>query len=199
MPAQKRMSLKQMETQAKAQCFDWNAKYPEGTTVSYESILGRGETCRTTTKGEAFVSSCTAVVYVQDVSGYVSLEHCTPVADREAAAPAPTVNVPVQKITFADSGQDFTEWYVRDGIVIDCQPSQGRVWVGAQVLQEPADIAVGGQLNVKGRATGEPTTLKHKIEAVVTLDDGQAMQAIEFGRQWAVIIGCTPASLHLSA
>jgi len=80
MPAPKRMSLKQMEIHAKALCFDWNEKHKAGTTVSYESVLGRGETHRTKTNGEAFVSSCAAVIFIEGVSGYVSLEHCTAVS-----------------------------------------------------------------------------------------------------------------------
>lgn len=86
MPARKQMSLKQMEVQAKAQCFDWNAKYPKGTTVSYEALKGRGETHRTKTSGEAFVSSCEAVIFIEAVSGYVSIEHCTPVIGGDDAA-----------------------------------------------------------------------------------------------------------------
>jgi hypothetical protein len=81
MPARKQMSLKQMEVEAKAKCFDWNAKHQEGTTVSYESVLGRGETLRTKTNGEAFVSSCEAVIFIEGVSGYVSLDHCTAVSE----------------------------------------------------------------------------------------------------------------------
>ncbi len=81
MAARKQMSLKQMEVQAKAACFDWNAKYPDGTLVSYESIVGRGETKRVQTAGEAFVSSCEAVVFVSGISGYVSLDHCTAIQE----------------------------------------------------------------------------------------------------------------------
>lgn len=86
MPPRKQMSLKQMETQAKANCFDWNGKHQAGTTVSYEAVLGRGETHRTKTSGEAFVSSCEAVIFIEAVSGYVSLEHCTAVADEAVSA-----------------------------------------------------------------------------------------------------------------
>jgi len=39
----------------------------------------------------------------------------------------------VQKITLADQGQDFIEWFVREGIVIDCQPFQGQLWVGTRL------------------------------------------------------------------
>lgn len=86
MPQRKQMSLKQMETQAKAKCFDWNNQHPDGATVSYESVLGRGETHRCKTEGKAFVSSCEAVIYIEDVSGYVSLEHCTVVAEETEGA-----------------------------------------------------------------------------------------------------------------
>lgn len=86
MPPRKQMSLKQMETQAKAACFDWNNKHPDGALVSYESIIGRGETHRAKTNGAAFVSSCEAVIFIDGVSGYVSLEHCTAVAEPAASA-----------------------------------------------------------------------------------------------------------------
>lgn len=86
MPPRKQMSLKQMEIQAKALCFDWNAKNAAGTAVSYEAIVGRGEPLRTETLGDAFVSSCEAVVFVAGVSGYVSLEHCTAVPGGHDAA-----------------------------------------------------------------------------------------------------------------
>ena len=66
-----------MEIEAKARCFDWNEKYPNGALVSFESVLGRGESCRCNTNGAAFVSSCEAVIFIEGVSGYVSLEHCT--------------------------------------------------------------------------------------------------------------------------
>lgn len=85
MPPRKQISLKQMEINAKAQCFDWNGKHPAGTLVSYESIIGRGETRRAKTSGEAFVSSCEAVIYIEGVSGYVSIEHCTAVAEEVAS------------------------------------------------------------------------------------------------------------------
>lgn len=79
MPAPKRMSLRAQETQAKAQCYDWNKKYPAGVCVSYQELLGRGETHRAKTTGAAFVMCCQAVIFVEGLSGAVSLEHCTAV------------------------------------------------------------------------------------------------------------------------
>ncbi len=82
MPAsRKNLSLKQLETLAKAACFDWNNKYPDGALVSYESIIGRGETHRGRTRGEAMVQSCEAVIFIEGKSGFVSLEHCTAVPE----------------------------------------------------------------------------------------------------------------------
>lgn len=38
-----------------------------------------------------------------------------------------------------DSGNaDFTTWYMRDGVVVDCQPFQGTVWVNSTFLRAPA-------------------------------------------------------------
>lgn len=40
----------------------------------------------------------------------------------------------MQTIKFEDKGQDFTEWVINDGVVVDCQPHQARVWVGKEVV-----------------------------------------------------------------
>jgi len=86
MPAQrKQMSLKQQETLAKAACHAWNEKYPDGVVVSFEEIIGRGETHRGKAS-QAMVQSCEAVVFIQGKSGFVSLEHCTPIEDPAAGA-----------------------------------------------------------------------------------------------------------------
>lgn len=88
MPApRKQMPLKQMEVIAKAACHDWNEKYPDGVLVSFEEIIGRGETHRGRA-GQAMVQSCEAVVFIQGKSGYVSLEHCTPIEEQAAGTEA---------------------------------------------------------------------------------------------------------------
>jgi hypothetical protein len=180
------MSLKQMEAQAKAQCFDWNEKHPNGTMVSYESVMGSGETHRCRTNGKAFVSSCEAVIFIERVSGYVSLEHCTAVA----AQP-----VPVIKITLEDRGQDFTEWYVRDGVVIDCQPNQGRFWVGTKVMS-CADLVAGSTINVI-TLSGEETTLNYPVQAIETLSPDTSAEVEGYGRKWADMQGIAHAALGL--
>lgn len=81
----KNMSLRAQETAAKAQCYDWNAKHQGDTRVTYEELLGSGETIQTVTSGGAFVMCCQAVIFVADVSGAVSLDHCTAIAETVTA------------------------------------------------------------------------------------------------------------------
>ncbi|WOF81677.1 hypothetical protein P5704_027765 (plasmid) [Pseudomonas sp. FeN3W] len=81
----KNMTLRQREVAAKAQCYDWNAEHQEGVTVTYEERLGSGETIQTKTCGRAFVMCCEAVIMVEDVSGAVSLDHCTVVTEHASA------------------------------------------------------------------------------------------------------------------
>lgn len=85
LPKRKNMTLREQETAAKAQCYDWNAKHQEGVVVTYEERLGSGETIQTKTSGKAFVMCCEPVIFVEDVSGAVSLDHCTVVAESAAA------------------------------------------------------------------------------------------------------------------
>lgn len=85
LPKRKNMTLREQEAAAKAQCYDWNATHQEGVTVNYEERLGSGETIQTKTCGKAFVMCCEPVIMVEDVSGAVSLDHCTFVAENAAA------------------------------------------------------------------------------------------------------------------
>lgn len=100
----------------------------------------------------------------------------------------------VQKITLADHGQDFTEWYVRDGIVIDCQPCQGRIWVGAKL----ASPAVAGQaIYVVPAALGKEMILDYPAQEIETLDAQEAAEVEAIGRKWAEKKGIPAASLGL--
>jgi len=85
LPKRKNMSLREQETAAKAQCFDWNDKHQEGVAVTYEERLGSGETIQTKTNGKAFVMCCEPVIFVEDVLGAVSLDHCTVVTESATA------------------------------------------------------------------------------------------------------------------
>jgi len=81
MPVPRRNKAQLQAALIQSECDAWNAKHPEGTTVSFEEVIGDGETFRGTTKSEAQVlSGHTAVIWLNGKSGCVCLEHCTAVA-----------------------------------------------------------------------------------------------------------------------
>lgn len=103
----------------------------------------------------------------------------------------------VQKITLADRGQDFTEWYIREGIVIDCQPSQGKVWVGTRLEYPEGPLKEGSVVHMRAPATGKLTFLNYPVESVEQLGDEEAAKVEGYGRKWAEIKGIAPADLGL--
>lgn len=98
----------------------------------------------------------------------------------------------VTKITLEDRGQDFTEWYVRDGIVIDCQPFQGDIWVGSKVKLD------GDRISVKTRSIIGFMSLKYRAVGAVELEAVEAAEVEGYGRKWADMIGITVESLGLT-
>lgn len=40
----------------------------------------------------------------------------------------------MRTIKFEEKGQDFKEWIIDNGVVVDCQPFQYFAWVGKKVL-----------------------------------------------------------------
>lgn len=81
MPAPKRPNSAELQKQ----CDAWNAAHPEGTEVSYESIVGQGETHRGKSISEAQVmGGHSAVIWLEGKSGCVSLDHCTASAEEVA-------------------------------------------------------------------------------------------------------------------
>ena len=46
----------------------------------------------------------------------------------------------MKTIKFLDQGQDFLEWIVNNGVIIDCQPFQFKFWVGKKVIIKNNDI-----------------------------------------------------------
>lgn len=96
MPKPKQMTLRQMEAHANNLVANWNQKYPPGTAVDYEDLLDSGDSVRTTTTSKAMVMSCEAVVFLEDWSGAVSIEHCTPVG------PAPGLDAPASILGASD-------------------------------------------------------------------------------------------------
>ncbi|PMY80293.1 hypothetical protein C1X72_15505 [Pseudomonas sp. FW306-2-2C-D06B] len=84
MPKPTNMSFEEQELHAKAQCHDWNTDYPHGALVSYEELIGQGETHRAETRGKAWVMCGQAVIFVDGLSGAMSLDHCTVIEALEA-------------------------------------------------------------------------------------------------------------------
>jgi len=70
----------------------------------------------------------------------------------------------MQTITFEDHGQDFLEWDIKDGVVIDCRPFQGWLWNGTKVHN--ADIKPGDILEITP-VTGGLTNLNYPVERVM--------------------------------
>ena len=63
-----------------------------------------------------------------------------------------------------DRGQDFLEWDIKDGVVVDCRPFQGYFWNGTQVHN--TDIKPGDILEITP-VVGGRTTLNYPVERVV--------------------------------
>lgn len=103
----------------------------------------------------------------------------------------------VQKITLADRGQDFTEWFVRDGIVIDCQPHQGKVWVGTRLEYPAGPLKEGSVVHMRAPVSGKLTNLNYPVESVVLLSDEDAAKVEVLGRKWAEMKGMAATDLGL--
>lgn len=66
-------------------------------------------------------------------------------------------------IFFEDHGQDFLEWDIEDGVVVDCRPFQGWLWNGTRV--HSTDISPGLLLDITTRS-GRRTRLRYPVERV---------------------------------
>ncbi len=63
-----------------------------------------------------------------------------------------------------DHGQDFLEWDIEDGIVVDCRPFQGWLWNGTKVHN--TNIQPGDILEIT-LSTGFPATVNYPVERVI--------------------------------
>lgn len=63
-----------------------------------------------------------------------------------------------------DHGQDFLEWDIKDGVVVDCRPFQGWLWNGTKV--HSTDIQPGLLLDIT-LTSGGRTRLRYPVEKVV--------------------------------
>lgn len=70
---------------------------------------------------------------------------------------------PVTTITFQDEGQDFTEWDIVGGEVIESRPFQTFVWAGVKV---PLNMVTVGQRLPVILKDGTKTFMNHVVEKV---------------------------------
>lgn len=83
MPAPKRPTAAQLQKK----CDKWNAANEVGATVSFEEIVGDGETFRGKSASEAQVlGGHSAVIWLEGKRGCVDLDHCTAVAEAAVGA-----------------------------------------------------------------------------------------------------------------
>jgi hypothetical protein len=66
-------------------------------------------------------------------------------------------------VHFEDHGQDFLEWDIKDGVVVDCRPFQGWFWNGTKVHN--TSIKVGYILQIT-TIDGAERALKYPVEKV---------------------------------
>ncbi|TCW00432.1 hypothetical protein [Biostraticola tofi] len=88
------------------------------------------------------------------------------------------------KVTFADRGQDFIAWYIRNKKVIDCQPFQGSVWVGTRIIGRPI---VGKRLAIITR-DGCMGQLGYPVECIETLSVDETDKVETYYQGWLEII-----------
>lgn len=69
--------------------------------------------------------------------------------------------------TFEDNGQDFLEWIIKDGVVIDCQPFQSWLWVGREVSTENGQVILSPQRRMTVASDIHGTSpIKHRVTAI---------------------------------
>lgn len=70
------------------QCRDWNARYPVGTFVEFYPVAGEPDYRTRKTRSEAYVlSGHTAVIFLENESGCVALDHCAAVPSENQPRP----------------------------------------------------------------------------------------------------------------
>ncbi len=79
----------------------------------------------------------------------------------------------MRRIYFEDHGQDFLSWTVNEqGIVVECEPFQSWLWVGARVLG--ANHLCRGDVVDFMHKGGEPVkTLNYRVERVQILPQAE--------------------------
>ncbi|MFS1426491.1 hypothetical protein LMH73_004760 [Vibrio splendidus] len=65
--------------------------------------------------------------HLSKAMGYKSHQAMSSVMEKN-----PIAEPKFESILFEDCGQDFYEFITIDGLIVDCQPHQGRVWIGGR-------------------------------------------------------------------
>lgn len=72
---------------------------------------------------------------------------------------------PAVTVRFEDHGQDFLEWDIREGRVVNCRPFQKSIWCGLEIHSVPT---VGMKLCVEGQ-NSMLTTIRYPLTHVIKL------------------------------
>lgn len=83
-------------------------------------------------------------------------------------------------IDLKDEGQDFTTWYLKNGVVIDCQPFQGAIWVGTKII---GAINVGLPLEIETRS-GKQLVLNYPVVSAKFLSVKEAEEVEKYYESW---------------
>lgn len=70
-------------------------------------------------------------------------------------------------VLIEDHGQDFLEFDIKDGQIIETRPFQGFVWDDSRVLNN--EIGIGTQLVLSRRGHGEGLKLRYPIAGIAPL------------------------------
>lgn len=70
-------------------------------------------------------------------------------------------------ITFEDRQQDFLQWDICNGVVIDCRPFQASLWVNCRLVEPMEALCVGHHPLIMPAAEDVgPIRIKYPLEAV---------------------------------
>ena len=75
-------------------------------------------------------------------------------------------------VYFEDHGQAFQEWEIEWhnealGIVTDCKPLQGNIWIEKRVLHSPEQIKAGLKIVVYSLERGDHATIEYPVRRVI--------------------------------
>jgi len=71
-------------------------------------------------------------------------------------------------VVLEDHGQDFLEFDIRDGRIVETRPFQGDIWNGSRVLNRT--LATGGTLILQDDDETCVWSLRHPVAAIRPLD-----------------------------